>query len=150
MSHTYISNFIHCVFSTKERRKIIAPEIKERLWFYMGGIARKHKAKIIAIGGTEDHVHLLLSMPTTLSVAKIIQLIKSGSSKWIHDTFPSFRHFEWQEGFGVFTVSYEDINSTTDYINNQERHHKKETFDEEYIAFLKEAGIDYDERYVLG
>ena len=89
MPHSYANCLFHCVSSTKERRKIITPDLRDRLYPYMGGIARENDMKSFAIGGTDDHVHLLLSIPATLAVAKAIQLIKGGSSKWIHDTFPN-------------------------------------------------------------
>jgi REP element-mobilizing transposase RayT len=105
MPHSYVSNIFHYIFSTKERFPFIDQELESRLWPYMGGIAREHRMKAIAIGGTADHVHSLLSLPAPLSVAKAIQLIKGGSSKWIHDQFPRYRKFQWQEGYGAFSVS---------------------------------------------
>src|SRR5450756_841244 len=96
---SYVSSHFHCVFSTKERRPQIALELRERLWPFLGGIVRQNKMKAIEVGGVEDHVHLLLSLPSTLSVAKALQLIKGGSSKWIHETFPQHRLFEWQEEY---------------------------------------------------
>ncbi len=104
MPHSYVSALYHCVFSTKERRKEITEELQERLWPYMGGIARENKMRALAIGGVEDHVHLLLSIPSILSIAKAMQLIKGASSKWVHDTFPEHKSFEWQEGYGAFSV----------------------------------------------
>ena len=105
MSHSYVSNLMHCVFSTKERLPLITPELEPRLWPYLGGIARENKMKAIAIGGTTDHVHGLLSLPATMSFAKAVQLIKGGSSKWVHDSFRDHRRFAWQEGYGAFSVS---------------------------------------------
>jgi len=96
---------MHYVFSTKDRSKIITPELRERLWPYMGGIARKNKMRALAVGGTADHVHILLSIPSTTPIAKAIQLIKGNSSKWISDTFPGLRNFAWQEGYGAFSIS---------------------------------------------
>jgi len=93
MSHSYISNLMHCVFSTKERLPFITPELESRLWPYIGGIARENKMKAIAVGGTVDHLHALLSLPAMMSFAKAVQLIKGGSSKWIHDTFDEHRKF---------------------------------------------------------
>lgn len=150
MPHSYCSCHMHCVFSTKDRRRIISPDLQLSLWPYMGGIAREHKMKALAIGGVADHVHLLLSIPSTLSVAKGIQLIKGGASKWVHDTFPSYRHFEWQEGYGAFSVSISHVQETISYINAQETHHQKRGFKEEFVAFLKKHRIEYDERYVWG
>ncbi|HEX5470677.1 MAG TPA: IS200/IS605 family transposase [Lacipirellulaceae bacterium] len=150
MSHSYVSALFHCVFSTKERRKTITAELQERLWPYMGGIARENKMRALTIGGIEDHVHLLLSIPSTLSVAKSLQLIKGGSSKWVHDTFPKFIGFEWQEGYGAFSVGMSQVPDTTAYIANQREHHRTKTFQEEFIAFLERHGIEYDSRYIWG
>jgi REP element-mobilizing transposase RayT len=150
MAHSYISLMVHYVFSTKNRKKIITPDLEERLWPYMGGIARENKMKALAIGGVEDHAHAFLSLPSTLSIAKAIQLIKGGSSKWVSETFPTHRDFEWQEGHGAFSVSISHVNDTIIYINNQHEHHRKETFEEEYRAILKKHGIEYDERYLFG
>jgi putative transposase len=150
MAHSYISAVYHCVFSTKERRKTITEELQERLWPYMGGITRENQMRALAIGGVEDHVHLLLSIPSTLSIAKAMQLIKGGSSKWVHDTFPDHNNFEWQEGYGAFTVGISQVPDTKNYIANQREHHRTKTFQEEFIAFLEKHGIEYDPRYIWG
>ena len=104
MAHSYTNILIHYVFSTKNREKIITAPLQKRLWSYMGGIARENNMKVLAIGGIEDHVHLLISLPSTVSIAKAIQLIKGGSSKWVNDTFPNYNNFKWQEGYGAFSV----------------------------------------------
>lgn len=150
MAHSYICAYMHYVFSTKSRQKIITPDLERRLWPYMGGIARENKMKALAIGGVEDHVHLLISLPSTLAIAKAIQLIKGGSSKWVTDTFPSHRDFEWQEGYGAFSISVSRVEKTIAYIKNQKEHHRTQTFEEEYKAILRKHGIDYDERYLFG
>lgn len=150
MAHSYISIKVHYIFSTKNRHKIITPELEERLWPYMGGIAKQNNMKALAIGGIEDHAHILLSLPSTISIAKAIQLIKGGSSKWVSDTFSSLRDFEWQEGYGAFSISISHVDDTIAYIENQKEHHRKQTFEEEYIAILKKHGIEYDERYLWG
>jgi REP element-mobilizing transposase RayT len=150
MAHSYTNILIHFIFSTKNREKIISEELQERLWPYMGGIARENNMKTLAIGGVEDHVHLLISLPPTLSFAKAIQLIKGGSSKWVHDTFPKHKYFKWQEGYGAFSVSASHIENTVAYIKRQKEHHKIKTFQDEYIAFLKKHEIEYDERYIWG
>ena len=97
---SYTSSYFHCVFSTKERRPFIKPELRERLWPFLGGIARQNKMAAVEIGGMEDHVHILLSLPATVSISKAMQLIKGGSSKWIHETFLEQRTFAWQEEIG--------------------------------------------------
>jgi REP element-mobilizing transposase RayT len=148
MSHTYVSDLIHCVFSTKQRRNAISPDRLPQLWSYMGGIARKNGFKAIAIGGTENHVHLLLSLPATIPLAKAMQLVKGGSSKWMNDTGAG--NFAWQEGYGAFTVGISQQSNTIRYINTQAEHHQKLDFETEFLAFLKKHGIDYDPNYVLG
>ncbi|GAK57850.1 transposase IS200-family protein [Candidatus Vecturithrix granuli] len=150
MPHSYCSCYIHAVFSTKERRDLIAPELQERLFPYLGGIAKTSAMKALIVGGTTNHVHLLLSLPAVMSIAKAIQLIKGGSSKWIHDTFPDFRHFAWQEGYVAFSVSLSQIETVTQYIRHQAEHHKKVSFEEEFVALLKKHQIEYDERYIWG
>jgi REP element-mobilizing transposase RayT len=150
MSHTYTSTLIHCVFSTKERHKTMTPEIKERLWAYMGGIARENKIKALAMGGIDDHVHLLLSLPATMPVSKAIQLIKGGSSKWVHETFVNRKRFAWQEGYGAFSIGISQVDETISYIQSQPVHHGKRSFQDEYRQFLEKHGIEYDERYVWG
>ena len=145
---SYVSSYYHCVFSTKERRPLITPELQERLWPYLGGIARQNEMKAIEIGGVADHVHMLLSLPSTLSIAKAMQLIKGGSSKWVHDSFPEHRLFGWQVKYGAFGVSVSLLDKTIQYIRNQAEHHRKMTFEEEFLALLKKHGIAYDERYL--
>lgn len=115
----------------------------------MGGIARENKMVLMAVGGMPDHVHLLLSLPSTLSVAKSLQLIKGVSSKWIHETFPELRLFRWQQGYASFSIGISDIMRTKAYIENQQEHHKKKDFKAEVIAFLKRHGIKYDERLLF-
>lgn len=150
MAHSYTKILVHYIFSTKNREKIMTSELQERLWPYMGGIARENNLKALAVDGIEDHVHLLISLPATLSISKAIQLIKGGSSKWVHDTLPNHNNFKWQEGYGAFSVSISHVEDTIAYINTQKEHHRKKTFQEEYVSFLKKHGINYDERYIWG
>jgi REP element-mobilizing transposase RayT len=145
---SYISAYFHCVFSTKERRPFITPELQERLWPFLGGIARQNKMKALEIGGVADHVHILLSLPSTMAVAKAVQLIKGGSSKWVHETFPDQRAFAWQEEYGAFSVSVSQLDKTIAYIRGQAKHHRKLTFQEEFLTLLKKHRIEYDERYL--
>jgi REP-associated tyrosine transposase len=149
MSHSFVSNLMHCTFSTKERYPWIEAELELRLWPYIGGIARKNRMKALAIGGTFDHVHALLSLPSTMSFAKAVQLIKGGSSKWIHDECVKLRKFEWQEGYGAFSVSVSQVARTRAYIERQKEHHRKRTFKEEFIKLLDKHHIEYDRRYVF-
>src|ERR1039457_2544850 len=145
---SYISSYFHCVFSTKERSPLIKPELRDWLWPFLGGITRQNKMKAIEIAGVEDHVHILLSLPSTMAISKMLQLIKGGSSKWIHETFPEHRLFAWQEEYGAFSVSVSQLDKTIECIKGQEAHHRKMTFQEEFLALLKKHRIEYDERYL--
>jgi len=149
MSHTYCCSLFHCVFSTKERHKTIRPEIQGQLWAYMGGAAREHGMKALAVGGTEDHVHILLSLPSSLTVASAMQYIKSASSRWMHEKGAA-QGFGWQEGYGAFSIGRAQVSATLKYIGRQREHHQKRDFQAEFLAFLKKHGIEYDPRYVWG
>ncbi len=115
----------------------------------MGGIARENGMKPLCVGGIEDHIHLLLGIPANLAVSKAIQLIKGGSSRWIHENFPELRRFAWQDGYGGFTIGKSQIQDTISYIENQREHHRTGTFQEEYLAFLKKHDIEYVKKYVF-
>jgi putative transposase len=119
--------------------------MRERLWSYVRGIASENKIKTLAIGGMTDHVHVLVSLPAMISVAKAVQLLKGNSSKWIHETFPEMRSFEWQEGYGAFSIGISAIDGTVAYIRNQADHHRKRTFRDELKAMLRKHGFDFDE-----
>jgi putative transposase len=145
---SYVSSYHHCVFSTKDRRPLITPALAERLWPFLGGIARQNKMKGIAVGGVADHVHILLSLPPKMSIAKGLQLIKGGWSKWVHETFPEHRLFAWQEQYGAFSVRESRVDAIIEYIKSQAKHHRRMTFQEEFVALLKKHRIEYDERYL--
>jgi REP element-mobilizing transposase RayT len=144
----YVSAYFHCVFSTKERRPLITPDLRGRLWPFLGGIARQNKMTALEIGGVADHVHILLSLPATIPISKAMQLIKGGSSKWIHETFPDQWQFAWQEEYGAFSVSVSQLDKIIAYIRRQPEHHRKLTFQEEFLMLLKKHGVEYDERYL--
>jgi putative transposase len=144
--HSLTSCLMHCVFATKERHPFLTSEIRDRLHPYLGGIARENSMKALAVGGTEDHVHILLSIPATLPVSKAMQLLKGNSSKWLRDTFPELKasDFAWQQGFGAFSIGVTAVDDTVRYIRNQEEHHRKKGFREEFEIFLRKHGIDFD------
>ena len=150
MANTFRALNGHCVFSTKNRIPALSPQIRTRLWAFMGGIANQNGIDPLCIGGVSDHAHLLLSLPTSLSVASAMQLIKGGSSGWLRETFLSLPHFGWQEGYGAFAVSVSHLKEAIQYIQNQEEHHRVRTFREEYLAFLQKHRIQYEEQYVFG
>jgi len=150
VAKTYTSLNYHLAFSTKNREPWIAQSIEDRIWAYTGGVARKHKMTTLQIGGIEDHIHALIVAPPTLSPSQIAQYLKGDSSKWIHEEFPKLRGFEWQDGYGAFTVSKSQIPEVIKYIRNQREHHRKKTFQEEYLELLQKHGVDYDETYLWG
>jgi putative transposase len=150
MANTYSSLHYHIIFSTKNRGKRISKEIEERVWAYVGGVARAHKMTALQIGGVEDHIHALVTAPATLSPSQIAQFLKGDSSKWIHEEFPALRDFAWQDGYGGFTVSKSNLAEVIRYIKGQREHHRKRTFQEEYREFLERHGIEYDERFLWG
>lgn len=150
MANTYTALFYHIVFSTKNRASFIKPEIENRVWEYIGGIARHYKMTALQVGGIEDHLHVLVMAPATLSSSEMAKWLKSDSSKWIHEEFPNLQDFAWQDGYGAFTVSKASVPRVIGYIQNQRAHHQTKTFQEEYLDFLQKAGVDYDERYLWG
>ena len=128
---------------------MIDAELEERLFPYVGGIARENRMKALAIGGTADHIHALLSLPATMSFAKAVQLIKGGSSKGVHDTFTRHKTFAWQEGYGAFSVSVSNVDQVTRYIQNQEAHHRRTSFEDEFRVLLKKHSVDFDSKFVF-
>jgi REP element-mobilizing transposase RayT len=144
MSHTYASNFIHCVFSTKDRRQLIPAERTVALFAYLGGIADGEGFSLIAAGGTGNHVHLLFTLPASCPLANAVQKLKGSSSRWMG------HGFSWQEGYGAFSVSPSQIPVVEKYIRSQEEHHRERSYEEEFVALVKRSGVEYDERYVFG
>ncbi len=144
MAHTYASNFIHCIFSTRDRSSLIPAARTSELYAYLGGIARGVGFSLIAAGGTANHVHLLFDLPASYPLAEAVQKLKGSSSRWMG------KGFSWQEGYGAFSVSPSQIEAVKEYIGNQERHHRKRSFEQEFTALLRNCGIKYDERYVFG
>src|SRR5262249_44589672 len=130
----------HCVFSTKERRALLSEEMQPRLWAYIGGIARANHFKALAVGGMADHAHVLLSLPAAMPIAKAVQLIKGGSSKWINDQ-STRRNFAWQDAYGAFSIGISQVEDTIQYINTQKEHHAGMGFDEEMRRILEKHGI---------
>ncbi|MFP5234665.1 MAG: IS200/IS605 family transposase [Acidobacteriota bacterium] len=144
MAHTYASNFIHCIFSTKGRNPAIAAERMPELFAYLGGIAKGEGFTLVAAGGMRDHLHLLFVLPATCSLAHAVQKMKGSSSRWMGSGF------SWQEGYGAFSVSPSQVPVVKRYIRDQARHHAKRSFEEEFTALLRSCGIEYDARYVFG
>ena len=148
MPQSYTCLHYHLVFSTKHREPTITPEIRERLWEYLCGAVRGEGGFPLIVGGTEDHVHLLVTLRQTQALADFLRQIKCNSSGWMHETFPQVGGFWWQAGYGTFTVSHSGIGAVRDYIANQEEHHKTRSFQEEYLALLAKHEIEFDEKYL--
>ncbi len=145
MSHTYASNLVHCVFSTAGRKNLIHDP--ERLRQYISGIAREKKIPLIAAGGTANHVHVLIALPPAIALSKVLQDLKGNSSKWLNELE---RGFAWQRGYGAFGVSESRRQAVIDYLLGQEEHHRKWTFEQEFITLLKKARVPYDPNFVFG
>lgn len=148
MGHTFTNLLTHITFSTKERIPCIKGDLGPKLFAYMGGILREQGAKPLLVNGPTDHVHTLAVLPATLALSDVMRVLKTNSSKWVHDTWPDRAAFGWQEGYGAFSVSESSRAAVLEYIQKQEEHHRKMTFQEEFILLLKKHGIEYDERYI--
>ena len=148
MPHTYTDVLIHFIFSTKDRAPLIAPEIRATLLAYLGGIVRELKGSPMSINAVADHVHALIRMPSDASPAEMMRVVKTNSSRWVHEQWPQEESFAWQTGYGAFSVSESNVDQVREYIARQEEHHRRMTFQEEFIAFLKRHNIQYDPSYV--
>ncbi len=149
MGHTYANLMVHGIFSTKNRRGLLTPNVIPELVKVVGGIIRERDGKLLAMNGTADHVHLLSIFPPKRAFSEMFRDIKAISSDWIHDKFPELRDFVWQTGYGAFSVSKSSASRVENYIARQVEHHKRQTFEEELIALLDKHGIEYDRRYVF-
>ncbi|HMJ07403.1 MAG TPA: IS200/IS605 family transposase [Pyrinomonadaceae bacterium] len=149
MANTYSSLFYHIVFSTKHRKNWIEPKIENRVWAYIGGVARTHRMSAIQVGGIEDHAHVLVMAKPVISPSQIAQHLKGESSKWVHQEFENMKTFAWQDGYGAFSVSKSKVPDVIDYIKNQREHHATESFEEEYERLMTLHGVEFDAKYLL-
>ncbi|MCE5238566.1 IS200/IS605 family transposase [bacterium] len=138
----------HLIFSTKERRPLLAAAARPRLFEYIGGILRNRKGQLLAAGGTDNHLHLLAVMPKDRTISDMMRDIKSNSSRWLSETVALAVGFGWQDGYGAFTVGRSEVDGLTRYLAGQEAHHRERTFEEEFVAFLEQHGVAYDPRYI--
>ena len=150
MATTFSNLLYHIVYSTKDRIPLIDGDLREPLYEYIGGIIRGERGILLEIGGVPDHVHLLAKFKTDIAVSMMVQKIKGKSSGWVNERSSRTERFEWQAGYGIFSVSESLVDKVRRYIRNQEEHHKKVSFKDELISLLKKNGIPYDERYLLG
>ncbi len=150
MGQTFTTIRVHVVFSTKERRPFIVDDLQPRLWDYIGGIGRNHRIPIHAVGGADNHTHILLSLPPTMLLAKAVQILKAYSSKWINEEGLVKGRFAWQDGYGGFSVSQSNADAVMHYIQNQSEHHRKHSFEDEFRSLLLRHGVKMDERFAFG
>ena len=146
MSHTLGNILLHIIFSTEGRRPLIKPDFRDDLFAYLGGIVREMKGTALIVNGTADHIHMLVRIRPAQSVAEVTRVIKANSSKWVHRNWT--HNFSWQTGYAVFSVSESNVLAITKYISGQEEHHKKQSFQDELVAFLKKNHVAYDEKYI--
>ena len=149
MANTYTQIHIQFVFVVKFRKALIDKSFKEELYQYITGIVQSSDHKMLAINGVEDPVHVFIGMRPSQSISDLMQDIKGSSSKWINEKKFLKVKFEWQEGYGAFSYSKSHVQNVINYVNNQEKHHAKQTFRDEYLDFLKKFDIEYDERYIF-
>lgn len=149
MANTYTQIHIHFVFAVKYRKAVIGTNWKDELFRYISGIVKNNNHKLLAINGVSDHIHILIGIRPVQSISELMKSVKQNSSKWINENKFANSHFEWQEGYGAFSYSKSQLNAVINYIENQEQHHKKKTFKEEYINFLEKFEVDYDEKFIF-
>jgi REP element-mobilizing transposase RayT len=142
--HTCTCLLVHAIFSTKDRKPHITADLATRLFPYLGGIAREVNATAIRVNGPADHVHLLLSIPATVSLADLVRTLKANSSRWVHEEFPQYKNFAWQSGYAAFTVSNSQAAKVKRYIESQLEHHRKTDFRDEFALFLAKHDIEYN------
>lgn len=150
VAHTYTNLVIHALFRTKNREPWIDNEMKDELFAYLGGIVTKLGARSLLVNGVEDHVHALLVQPADVPLADLMEKVKANSSGWVKRRWPGRSKFAWQSGYAAFSVSQSQVEQVRKYIEGQEEHHRKVSFQEEVLAFLKKNGVVYDPRYVFG
>lgn len=148
MGHSFTASYVHYVFATRNREPLIPQELSARLYAYIGGICRAERCSLIAAGGMPDHVHLLVHQHQSLSLADLMRVVKSRSTGWMHESIPAMSDFEWQKGYGGFTVSKRDVEAVQHYIEQQAEHHKHRSFQDEFLMLLERHGIEFDPRYV--
>ena len=146
MSHTSGNILLHIIFSTAQRRPLIKPEFRNDLFAYLGGIVREMHGTALIINGEPDHIHMLIRIRPAHSAAEIVRVAKTNSSRWLREKHSA--EFAWQTGYGVFSVSESSVAAVTKYIAGQQEHHKKHSFQEEFVAFLKKNHVDYDPKYI--
>jgi REP element-mobilizing transposase RayT len=148
MGQSLVKNYIHIVFSTKLRKPFIDEKIENELFAYLGGVCNKLDCTVLKVGGYLNHVHILCMLSKNITLSKLLQDLKSNSSKWIKTKGENYQNFFWQDGYGAFSVNPSEVEIVVNYIANQKEHHSKKNFQDEFRAFLEKYEVEYDERYV--
>ena len=148
MGQSLVQNYIHIVFSTKYRQPLIKPDVESELHAYLGGICNQLECQSIKIGGYTDHIHILCKLSKKIALMKLVEEVKSHSSKWVKTKGEDYSHFYWQNGYGAFSVNPSQVETVIAYIANQHQHHSKKNFQDEYRAILKKYQVEFDEKYV--
>jgi REP element-mobilizing transposase RayT len=149
MANTYSQIYIQVVFAVAGRENAIRKEWRDELYKYITGIVKNNDQKLISIGGVEDHIHILLGIKPSIALSDLVRDIKANSSRHINEKKSTRGYFRWQEGFGAFSYSHSQLGNVIRYIQNQEEHHKKSSFKDEYLSYLKRYEIDFDEKYIF-
>ena len=148
MAQSLSKVYVHITFSTKHRYPLIDAAIEEELWAYLGGICESLECNPVRVGGHNDHVHICCLLSKKITQMKLLEEVKKNSSKWIKTKGSQYKNFYWQDGYGIFSVNPYELDKVVEYIKNQREHHRKRTFQQEFLAFLKKYNVEYDERYL--
>ena len=150
MGQSLVKNYVHIIFSTKNRQPFISQTYEDELFKYLGGVCKSLDCTPIQVGGYLDHVHILCLLNKNITIVKLLEELKTSSSKWMKTPANELGNFYWQDGYGAFSVNPSQVDTGSNYIQKQREHHERKSFQDEYIAFLKKYRIDFDERYVWG
>lgn len=148
MAHSLSHILVHVIFSTKDRNPYLTVDVRENLHGYLASASRNLGCECFRVGGVEDHVHLAIELPRTLALSKLLEMLKSSSSKWLKLQSEELAEFAWQKGYGAFSLSFSHLGTLCDYIDRQEEHHKVVSFEDEYVSLLEKLKIEYDPRYL--
>lgn len=148
MGQSLVKNYLHIVFSTKNRKPLIDEDIENELYSYLAGICNKLECYPIKVGGYTNHVHVLCNLSKKMTLVKLMEELKSHSSKWIKTKGDKYSNFYWQDGYGAFSVNPREVEVVVKYIENQKEHHRKKSFQEEFVAFLEKYNVEFDEKYI--
>ena len=148
MGQSLVKNYVHIVFGTKYRRKLIFPPYEKELHAYIGGVCNELECQVLIVGGYVDHIHILCMLSRKIALMTLVQKIKANSSKWLKTKHTRLQNFSWQNGYATFSVNPRGVERVTRYIENQHEHHGRQNFEKEYLAMLEKHNVEYDEKYI--